>query len=95
MLRLSPATIKGPLERGSCHDHGTTPLPVMGPPPWLHGTGPIACYAAPVVERGRCCVAFREVSVAEIREVLRLWVRGYGLRAIARLAGVDRKTVRR
>ncbi len=40
-------------------------------------------------------MAFREVSVAEIREVLRLWVRGYGLRAIARLSGVDRKTVRR
>jgi len=40
-------------------------------------------------------VAFREVSVAGIREVLRLWVRGYGLRAIARLSGVDRKTVRR
>ena len=38
---------------------------------------------------------FREVSVVEVREVLRLWVRGHGLREIARLAGVDRKTVRR
>ena len=38
---------------------------------------------------------YREVSVVEIKEVLRLWVRGHGLRAIARLAVVDRKTVRR
>jgi hypothetical protein len=38
---------------------------------------------------------FREVQVFEIKEVLRLWVRGEGLRAIERLAVVDRKTVRR
>lgn len=31
----------------------------------------------------------------EIREVLRLWLRGEGLRSIAALAAVDRKTVRR
>lgn len=31
----------------------------------------------------------------EVREVLRLWLRGEGLRSIERLAGVDRKTVRR
>ncbi|MGH9179859.1 MAG: hypothetical protein ACRD0N_15075 [Acidimicrobiales bacterium] len=31
----------------------------------------------------------------EIREVLRLWLRGEGERSIARLAAVDRKTVRR
>jgi len=43
-------------------------------------------------------VAFREVGVHEIREVLRLWLRGEGLRPAARLAGgkqVDRRTVRR
>lgn len=33
---------------------------------------------------------FREVRVYEIREVLRLWVRGEGLRSIERLAGMDR-----
>ena len=38
---------------------------------------------------------FREVSVVESREVLRLWLRGQGVRETARLAGVDRKTVRR
>lgn len=40
-------------------------------------------------------MAFREVRVFEVREVLRLWLRGEGLRATERLAGVDRKTVRR
>jgi transposase len=40
-------------------------------------------------------MAFREVGVHEIREVLRLWVRGEGLRSIERLSGLDRKTVRR
>jgi transposase len=40
-------------------------------------------------------VAFREVGVHEVKEVLRLWLRGEGLRSIARLAGVDRKTARR
>jgi hypothetical protein len=38
-------------------------------------------------------MAFREVAVYEVREVLRLWLRGEGLRSTARLAGVDRKTV--
>lgn len=38
---------------------------------------------------------FREVRVYEIREVLRLWVRGEGLRSIERLVGMDRKTIRR
>lgn len=40
-------------------------------------------------------MGFREVSVTEIREVLRLRLRGRGLREIARSAQVDRKTVRR
>jgi len=33
--------------------------------------------------------------VFEVREVLRLWLRGEGFRSVERLAGVDRKTVRR
>ena len=40
-------------------------------------------------------MSFREVGVHEIREVLRLWVRGEGLRSIEPLSLVDRKTVRR
>jgi hypothetical protein len=40
-------------------------------------------------------MAFREVRVFEIREVLRLWLRGEGLRSIERLGPVDRKTARR
>jgi len=38
-------------------------------------------------------MSFREVQVHEIREVLRLWVRGESERAIARLSLVNRKTV--
>ena len=38
---------------------------------------------------------FREVRVYEIKEVLRLWLRGEGLRSIERMSSVDRKTVRR
>jgi hypothetical protein len=40
-------------------------------------------------------MAFREVSVVGVREILRLWLMGHGVRAIARHAHVDRKTVRR
>jgi hypothetical protein len=40
-------------------------------------------------------MAFREVSVIEVREVLRAWLSGKGLRKVAEQAGVDRKTVRR
>jgi transposase len=40
-------------------------------------------------------VAFREVRVIEVREVLRTWLSGAGLRIAAERAGVDRKTARR
>jgi hypothetical protein len=40
-------------------------------------------------------MAYREVGVIEVREVLRLWGLGRGFRAIAFLSGIDRKTVRR
>jgi hypothetical protein len=39
-------------------------------------------------------MVFREVSVIEIREVLRAWLAGKGLRKVAEQAGVDRKTAR-
>lgn len=40
-------------------------------------------------------MAFREVSVVQIKELLRLWLKGAGERTIAQSVGVDRKTVRR
>jgi transposase len=40
-------------------------------------------------------MAFREVSVVQIREALRRWLKGEGERPIARGIGVDRKTARR
>ncbi len=40
-------------------------------------------------------MVFREVDVVEVREVLRGWLDGVGLRTVAARAGVDRKTARR
>lgn len=40
-------------------------------------------------------MGFREVSVVEVRDVLRAWLEGHGLRKAAERAGVDRKTARR
>ena len=40
-------------------------------------------------------MAFREVRVYEVKEVLRLWLRGKGTRPIAALVDLDRKTVQR
>jgi transposase len=40
-------------------------------------------------------MAFREVSVVQVKEVLRRWLRGDGERPIAQAVGVDRKTARR
>jgi hypothetical protein len=40
-------------------------------------------------------VVFREVDVVEVREVLRGWLDGVGLRTVAARAWVDRKTARR
>jgi transposase len=40
-------------------------------------------------------LVFREVDVVEVKEMLRLWVRGHGFKSMARLTQIDRKTVRR
>ena len=40
-------------------------------------------------------MAYREVTMIEVREVLRLWLGGVAKQKIARTLGVDRKTVRR
>ena len=40
-------------------------------------------------------MGFREVGVVEVREVLRGWLEGAGLRKVAERSGVDRKTARR
>src|SRR5260370_18334233 len=40
-------------------------------------------------------MVFREVDVVEVKEMLRLWVRGHGYKSIARLTQIDRTTVRR
>jgi transposase len=40
-------------------------------------------------------MVYREVQVSEVREVLRAWLAGKGLRRVAEQSGVDRKTARR
>jgi len=40
-------------------------------------------------------MAFREVSVVQVKEALRRWLKGEGERPIAHGVGIDRKTVRR
>lgn len=40
-------------------------------------------------------MAYRELTMIEVREVLRRWQAGQGVRRIARETGLDRKTVRR
>jgi hypothetical protein len=40
-------------------------------------------------------MAFREVSVVQVKEALRRWLKGEGERPIAQGVGIDRKTVRR
>lgn len=40
-------------------------------------------------------MVYREVGMVEVREVLRNWMDGAGLRTVAARAGVDRKTARR
>src|SRR3954453_2070876 len=82
----------------------------MGPPPrqgWDHlsasdGTrgsttvGLADGAIAAVRSAGReAAVAFREGRVFEVREGLRLWLAGEGIRATERLVSFDRKTVRR
>jgi hypothetical protein len=47
-----------------------------------------------LVSEPEAAMAFREVRVFEVREVLRLWLAGEGVRATERLVGFDRKTVR-
>ena len=38
-------------------------------------------------------MAYRELGMVELREIVRRWLRGDGIRAIARATGMDRKTI--
>jgi DNA-binding CsgD family transcriptional regulator len=40
-------------------------------------------------------MAFRELTVVEVKEILRRWKSGASLREISAAVGADRKTVRR
>ena len=80
---------------------GPPGLPVMGPPAVASVVSSFVRSIAVTVQVTEATgMAFREVSVNEIREVLRVWLGVAGLpapgyRTIASHCGVDRKTVRR
>src|SRR2546427_490154 len=74
---------------GPPHGHSWDPLQE------IHGSEPNHWYASPKATSWRCRMVFREVDVVEVKEMLRLWVRGHGYKSIARLTQIDRKTVRR
>src|SRR3989442_14022166 len=67
----------------------------MGPPPKSTDRNRTVGTRHRKPSSWRCRMVFREVDVVEIKEMLRLWVRGHGYKAIARLTQMDRKTVRR
>ena len=65
--------------------------PLLEHPP---AEAPLRLESPPDRQRPRqVAMSFREVRVFEIREVLRLLLRGEGQRAIERLSSVNRKTV--
>jgi hypothetical protein len=107
---MASRTAAKPVQSGELvarHEHGTG-LSGFLPPSWDH-RGCQSWDHRRVVRRGSGCqplaitsrrswrdrVAFREVRVIEVREVLRAWLSGEGLRVAAERAGVDRKTARR
>src|ERR671938_641076 len=67
----------------------------MGPPACRAGLVDHCRFGSLHVHGRGGRMAYREVCVIEVREVLRGWLAGAGLRTVAAQAGVDRKTARR
>src|SRR6266487_4669355 len=89
------------------HEHGTT-LKGISATAWDHpvaseGTTPCAASAVLITSGYGCfqvsrlggsAMVFREIAATEVREVLRAWLSGMGLRKAAAQAEVDRNTAR-
>ncbi len=104
-IDLTRVTVDGHV---ACHGHGTGVSRVL-PGSWDHLVRQswdrlrVVRWVGRVLQLlifpgrsiGGIGVAFREVRVVEVREVLRCWLAGEGLRTAAERAGVDRKTARR
>jgi hypothetical protein len=62
----------GPFSALVCHEHGTTWLPVVGPGSASGGT--TSAWLVRFRLLGRCVgrMSYREVSVMEVKEILRL-----------------------
>ena len=86
------------LELSSASEHGTTLPPVMGPPPGVHQRRSLSrCTRRQRSAIRGAAMAFREVPVFEVREVLRLWLRGKGCArwSVDRGGSQDRPPLRR
>ena len=60
----------------------------MGPPRGPPASVPLTVQSPPSDQRSRkAAMAFREVRVFEVREVLRLWLRGEGFRSVGAAGG--------
>src|SRR4051794_34155167 len=71
----------------------------MGPPHggrrrviWASGTEAKRTFERPRDGRTEVAVSFREITMQDVREVLRRAQAGQGIRQIARETGLDRKT---
>ena len=94
-----PRKVADPFSPGSW---GQPIARVMGPPgAWPTSPGKTTESQGTVPSddgagrRREATMSFRELSMIEIREVLRRWTAGQAVRAVARETGVDRKTVER
>src|SRR5688572_29832303 len=67
----------------------------MGPPRRFCGVVRSLAFLISASVDAEVRMSYREVSVEQVREVLRAWLDGVGLRTVAMRAGVDRKTARR
>src|SRR5204862_1599339 len=78
------------------HPPGYTSLPPHfqdhSPTPRLHLNEQVC---QPVPPERRAWMAYREVRMMDIDQVIRRWLAGEKIRAIARLTSTDRNTVRR
>src|SRR5690625_3136989 len=88
----------GPVSRVFCHGHGTTWIASYGTTRRASPEGSWMArwiVASGLSTRRPAGVGFREVSVVEIKDVLRGWRGGAGLGVVAERAGVDRQPARR
>jgi hypothetical protein len=78
----------------TCQSHGTTPVASCGTTLRFTSAGRRDIRMGLRSRRGGL-MAFREITVVQVKEALRRWMRGEGERTFAKGVGVDRKTASR